>query len=95
MDMFTCIGTLTYIQYWPLDTVRYMEADDDVRYMVADDDTWRLMQVFVCPGTISGFCAMCELQSHISRVFGPSGVAVRPVQIVQSLKSEPSGNQHA
>ena len=54
-----------------------------------------VMQVFVYAGTVSGFCAMCELQSHIGKVFGGSGVAVRPVQIVQNLKSEPSHNQLA
>ena len=56
---------------------------------------WWLMHLFVYPGTIPGFCAMCELQAHIGKVFGPSGVALRPAQIVQNLKSESCGSQHA
>ena len=37
---------------------------------------------------VSGSCALCQLQDHVSRVLSTSGGSVRPAPIIQHLKSE-------
>lgn len=37
-------------------------------------------------GQFQGFCAMCELHRHITRVMNTSGGVVKPIPIVQNLK---------
>lgn len=39
-------------------------------------------------GRGQGFCAMCELQSHVQKVMNQSGGVVRPMSIVQNLRGE-------
>lgn len=39
-------------------------------------------------GSVPGFCAMCELRNHITRVMGSVGGAVRPVPIVQNIRGK-------
>ena len=38
--------------------------------------------------SVSGSCALCQLQDHVTRVLSASGGSVRPAPIIQHLKSE-------
>ena len=41
---------------------------------------------FCSTGSIPGFCAMCQLRNHVTRVMGSVGGTVRPVPIVQNIR---------
>ena len=38
--------------------------------------------------SVSGSCALCQLQDHVTRVLSASGSSVKPAPIIQHLKSE-------
>ena len=38
--------------------------------------------------SVSGSCALCQLQDHVTRVLSASGGSVRPAPIIQHLKSK-------
>lgn len=40
-----------------------------------------------CHQLVSGSCALCQLQDHVSRVLSTSGGSVRPAPIIQHLKT--------